>query len=67
MKLLTRHLGPLEPGIHQRLASWPHLETLEAWSDEAIALTDANAARKLLQKIMTTPVPPSADGSSQAA
>ena len=69
--LLTRHLGSLAPGVRERLASWPHPDKLEAWRNEAVALTDAKSARKLLQKIMKTPVPPSlppaVDGSSQAA
>lgn len=65
--LLSRHLGSLDPSVQQHLASWPHPNALKAWRNEALALTDAKSARKLLQKIMKTPVPPPADGSSRAA
>lgn len=65
--LLERHLGSLDPAVRRQLSLWSQPDTLEGWRNEAVALTDAKSARKLLQKIMKTPVPPPANGSSQAA
>lgn len=69
-RLLAQRLGFVEPSVRQHLASWPHLETLEAWRDEAFALRNAKSARALLAKIMSTPAPSTSaasGGSSQAA
>jgi hypothetical protein len=66
-KLLVRWLGSVDETIRQRVATFPDRDTLAAWHDEALDLNDAESARKLLEKIQHTPVPPPADGSSQAA
>ena len=66
LKLVSRHLDYVDAGVRQRLASWPDRKALEAWQDEALDLRDAESALKLLVKILTTPMPPRADGSPQS-
>lgn len=65
-RLLVRWLGTVDENVRQHVASFPNQKFVDAWHEEAVELNDAESARKLLAKILQTPVPPS-DGSSQAA
>ncbi len=65
-RLLTRWLGPIDANVCRRMETFPDQNVVEAWRDEAFDLNDTESARKLLTKILETPVPPAA-GSSQAA
>lgn len=66
-KLLVRWLGSVDANIRQRIATFPDRDMLAVWHDEALDLNDVESARKLLEKIRQTPVPPPSEGSSQAA
>lgn len=66
-KLLVRWLGSVDATLRERIATFPDRDVVVAWHDEALDLNDAEAARKLLDKILQTPVPSPSEGSSQAA
>ena len=66
-KLLVRWLGSVDATLRERVATFPDRDLVAAWHDEALDLNDAESARKLLDKILQTPAPSPAEGSSQAA
>jgi predicted transposase YdaD len=51
---LTRRLGGLDSELHDRIRA-ANAETLEAWSNEAALLPDAQAVRELADRIRKTP------------
>ena len=56
-KLLLRWLGSVDSDTQRRLAMFPDRGILAAWYDEALGLSDAESARKLLEKIEHSSVP----------
>lgn len=57
IRALTRKAGALDEDVAMRIRSMSNLETVDAWLDEALDLTDADSARRLIEKI-TQALPP---------
>jgi hypothetical protein len=51
VRLLIHRIGTLDPGVRERIRAVSDMETLKAWHDEALFATDADAARRLVDKI----------------
>jgi predicted transposase YdaD len=51
VQLLIHRMGTLAPAIRERIRAMSDLETLKAWHSEALFATDADAARRLADKI----------------
>lgn len=51
IRALTRKVGALDEAVATRIHSITSLQTLDAWLDEALDLTDADSARRLIEKI----------------
>lgn len=66
-KVLVRWLGSVDASVRARLETFPNRDLVAMWHDEALELNDVAGARKLLETILQTPVPPPAEGSSEAA
>lgn len=66
-KILVRWLGSVDASFCPHVEEFHGHAILNVWCDEAVEISDADSARKLLDKILRTPAPSSADGSSQAA
>ncbi|MBK9260790.1 MAG: hypothetical protein IPM54_13345 [Polyangiaceae bacterium] len=59
-QVLIRWLGTLDVAFRQHLAAFSDRAILRAWQQEAIYLHGADDARKLIEKIEATPLPPPA-------
>jgi len=51
IRVLIRRAGPLDPAVATRIRTEPSMDTLGVWLDEAIDLSDAEAARLLIERI----------------
>jgi hypothetical protein len=56
LRILVHRLGFLEPGVRDRVRALSDVETLTAWYEEALLAVDANAARRLVEKILKAPL-----------
>jgi predicted transposase YdaD len=58
-KMVVRHLarrvGEIDPAVAARIRSVQDLDTLEGWLEEALAATDAEGARRLIERIGKRP------------
>ena len=57
IQVLNRLLGGLDPAVSQRIGVVTDRSILRAWQQEALDLSDAEGARRLAEKIRTTPLP----------
>jgi hypothetical protein len=59
VRLLTYRMGTVDPAVRERIraVSEADPETLKAWHDEALLVIDADAARRLVEKILKAPLP----------
>ena len=58
-QVLIARLGYVDAAIRQKVRSQTDAEILSEWHHEAILSTDAEAARRLIEKIQRVPAPPS--------
>jgi len=56
VRILTHRLGMLEPALRERIRTCSDVDTLEAWCNEAVLIADAEAARRLAEKIQKAPL-----------
>ena len=54
--ILTERLGALDPAIRERIRAVSDVETLGAWMQDVIRVRDAEAARRLVEKIQKAPL-----------
>lgn len=57
IRILTQRMGALDPVTRERIRALSDVETLAAWQEEAILVLDAEAARRLAEKIQKAPLP----------
>ena len=55
--MLGRWLGTLDPALAERIGAVTDRPTLRAWQQEALYLSDAEGARRLVDKIRIAPLP----------
>jgi predicted transposase YdaD len=51
VRILTRRVGELDPGVVARIRAVKSLDTLEVWLNEALDSPDDESARRLIAKI----------------
>lgn len=56
VRILTHRLGVLDPALRERIRTCSDVDTLEAWWEEALLVADAEAARRLAEKIQRAPL-----------
>jgi hypothetical protein len=57
IRVLMLRLGTMDPGVRDRIRAMSDLETLKLWCDEALLAADADAARRLAEKIRNASLP----------
>lgn len=56
VRLLTYRMGAIPASVRERISTMTDAATLSAWYDEALLILDAEAARRLLEKIEKAPI-----------
>ena len=51
VRMLTRRLGSVDPGLRQRIQSFGDAATLEVWTDEVVLAADDGAVRRVVDRI----------------
>ncbi len=57
IEVLTLRIGELDPAVVARIRSAQGSETLQIWRNEALDITDAEGARRLIEKISKVSTP----------
>ena len=55
LKILGRKLGTLDTAVQERIQATSNREILSMWLNQALDLTDAEQARRLVEKIRQAP------------
>lgn len=58
-QVLTARLGSVDAAVGQKVRGQTDAQLLSEWHHEAILATDADAARRLTEKILRSPSPTS--------
>jgi len=56
IRVLTYRMGSLDPAVRERIRGLADMETLTVWYEEALQVVDAEAARRLVEKIQKAPI-----------
>lgn len=55
-RILIHRMGAIDPAVDERIRGRSDLATLTAWYEEALLVVDADAARRLAEKILHAPL-----------
>jgi hypothetical protein len=61
LRILRRRFGYATESLSQRLRAETRIDLLDTWFDDALMLADEPALHRLVEQILSTPLPPAAD------
>jgi hypothetical protein len=61
LRILQRRFGYANESLNQRLHAETRIDLLDTWFDDALTIADEPALHRLVEQILSTPLPPAAD------